>query len=87
MERDPQAAPPSPPTYISLKTGADWPAYGGTHEATRYSPLDQITPDNVGQLEKIWEFRTGDLPRGRRALRQPEHARSRSATASTSARR
>src|SRR5690606_23909644 len=44
------------------ETGADWPAYGGTHHATRYSPLDQITRDNVGQLEKIWEFRTGDLP-------------------------
>lgn len=61
---DPQAAPPPAPTYISLETGADWPAYGGTHKATRYSPLDQITRDNVGQLEKIWEFRTGDLPEG-----------------------
>ncbi len=48
--------------YRTLETGADWPAYGGTHRATRYSPLKQITPDNVGQLEKIWEFRTGDLP-------------------------
>ncbi|WP_435905329.1 outer membrane protein assembly factor BamB family protein [Devosia sp.] len=48
--------------YTTLEAGVDWPAYGGTHRATRYSPLDQITLDNVGELEKIWEFRTGDLP-------------------------
>src|SRR5690606_18755525 len=33
-----------------------------------YSPLGQITPDNVGKLEKIWEFRTGDLPQGDEAF-------------------
>lgn len=45
-----------------LTTGADWPAYGGDHHATRYSPLSQITPENVGDLELAWEFRTGDMP-------------------------
>lgn len=50
------------PTYVSLEVGVDWPAYGGNYHATRYSPLDQITPENVGQLEKVWEYRTGDLP-------------------------
>lgn len=49
-------------TYAALETGADWPAYGGTHRALRYSPLNQITKENVAGLEKIWEFRTGDLP-------------------------
>ena len=49
-------------TYVERETGVDWPAYGGTHKATRYSPLDQITLENVGDLEQIWEFRTGDLP-------------------------
>src|SRR5690606_2038548 len=44
-------------SYVALETGVDWPAYGGTHKAARYSPLTQITPDNVGQLEQIWEFR------------------------------
>src|SRR5690606_19243895 len=29
--------------YRTLEVGVDWPAYGGTHRATRYSPLDQIT--------------------------------------------
>jgi len=27
----------------------------------RFSPLTQITPDNVGNLVRAWEFRTGDL--------------------------
>lgn len=49
-------------SYPMAETGVDWPAYGGNIHATRYSPLEQITPDNVGQLSKIWEFRTGDLP-------------------------
>lgn len=48
--------------YVALETGVDWPAYGGTHASLRYSPLTQITPDNVGELEQVWEFRTGDLP-------------------------
>ena len=64
----PSAAPDALPgtesqtTYVPLETGVDWPAYGGTHRALRYSPLEQITKDNVAGLEKIWEFRTGDLP-------------------------
>lgn len=40
----------------------DWAAYGRNNAATRYSPLRQITPDNVGQLRQAWMFRTGDLP-------------------------
>ncbi len=43
-------------------TGSDWPAYGGTYSARRYSPLAQITPANVGGLERVWTARTGDLP-------------------------
>jgi quinoprotein glucose dehydrogenase len=43
-------------------TGADWPDYGGTNAAWRYSPLTQITPDNVGKLRKVWEVHTGGLP-------------------------
>jgi quinoprotein glucose dehydrogenase len=50
------------PAQAMLEVGADWPAYGGTYHATRFTPLDQITRDNVATLEKAWEFRTGDLP-------------------------
>src|SRR4051794_6601849 len=43
-------------------TGADWPAYGGTNAAWRYSPLTQINASNVGKLQKVWEVHTGGLP-------------------------
>ncbi|NKF20980.1 membrane-bound PQQ-dependent dehydrogenase, glucose/quinate/shikimate family [Solimonas marina] len=43
----------------------DWAAYGGSQKATRYSPLTQITADNVAQLQQAWVYRTGDLPKQR----------------------
>jgi quinoprotein glucose dehydrogenase len=46
----------------AIAVGADWPAYGGSYHAQRYSTLSQITPDNVGRLERAWSFHTGDLP-------------------------
>lgn len=52
-------ADPSP-----LTTGADWPAYGGSYASRRYSPLDQISRDNVTSLERAWVFETGDMPPG-----------------------
>jgi quinoprotein glucose dehydrogenase len=39
---------------------AGWPAWGGDAEGTRYSPLDEITRANVGDLAVAWRFRTGD---------------------------
>ena len=54
--------------FTMPEAGTDWPAYGGSHHATRYSPLAQITPENVGALERIWEFRTGDMPPGDEAF-------------------
>jgi quinoprotein glucose dehydrogenase len=56
------ASPPTRDPLPMLATGADWPAYGGTHHATRYTELDEITPENVAFLEQAWEFRTGDMP-------------------------
>ncbi|MCM5557091.1 membrane-bound PQQ-dependent dehydrogenase, glucose/quinate/shikimate family [Pleomorphomonas sp. JP5] len=47
------------------KAGADWPAYGGSNSARRYSPLDQITPDNAGKLKRVWSIHTGDLPQSK----------------------
>jgi quinoprotein glucose dehydrogenase len=40
----------------------DWPAYGATYAAQRYSPLGRINAENVDQLEKAWTYRTGDTP-------------------------
>lgn len=45
-----------------LSAGADWPAYGATYAARRFSPLSQITRENVGRLERAWTYRTGDTP-------------------------
>ena len=45
-----------------LPTGENWPAYGGTHEARRYSPLDQINRENVAELQQVWEYNTRALP-------------------------
>jgi len=44
------------------QTGADWPVYGGTTSARRYSPLVQITPANVSKLKQVWLTHTGDMP-------------------------
>src|SRR6267142_4314302 len=38
-----------------------WEHWGGDRGGTRFSPLSQSTPDNVSNLVRAWEFRTGDL--------------------------
>jgi quinoprotein glucose dehydrogenase len=38
----------------------DWRAHGGNAAHTQYSPLDQVTKDNVASLRVAWTFRTGD---------------------------
>jgi quinoprotein glucose dehydrogenase len=54
------------PQLVQPDTGGqpadDWQAYGRTQFGQRYSPLNQITPANVGNLKVAWTFRTGDLP-------------------------
>lgn len=44
------------------QVGTDWPFYGGSPGATRYSPLYQITPRNVANLQRAFVYRTGDMP-------------------------
>ena len=39
----------------------EWHAYGRTPHGRRYSPLDQITPENVASLETVWTYHTGDI--------------------------
>lgn len=50
------------PAVAAETAGADWPAYGGTHGAQRFSSLTQINRENVAQLERAWTYRTGDMP-------------------------
>ena len=40
---------------------ADWPEYGGDKGGLRWSPLDQITPENVHRLEIAWVHHHGDI--------------------------
>jgi quinoprotein glucose dehydrogenase len=42
---------------------SDWPDYGGK-DAQHYAALDDITPDNVDKLAKVWEYHTGDVSDG-----------------------
>ncbi len=44
---------------------AGWPVYGGEPGGSRFSPLTQITRDNVHALEQAWVYRTGDYPGAR----------------------
>ncbi len=41
-----------------------WDSFHGQLSAQKYSPLTQITADNVGELEKVWSIHTGDLSDG-----------------------
>ncbi|ODM41376.1 pyrroloquinoline quinone-dependent dehydrogenase [Cereibacter johrii] len=50
------------PAQPQPEVGADWPFWGGDAQATRYSPLDEITPENVAGLERAFVYRTGDMP-------------------------
>ncbi|MBO9136939.1 membrane-bound PQQ-dependent dehydrogenase, glucose/quinate/shikimate family [Rhizobium sp. B230/85] len=40
-----------------------WNFYGRTPAGDRFSPLTQITADNVKNMKPAWSFSTGDLPR------------------------
>jgi alcohol dehydrogenase (cytochrome c) len=45
-------------------TRNDWPHYGGTQGAWRYSALDQVNRKNVKRLKLAWAFQTGDVEGG-----------------------
>jgi len=61
-------APVSQGETLALKPVApgqeqkDWAHYGNTAGGTRFAALDQITRDNVKDLEVAWTYRTGDTP-------------------------
>ena len=40
---------------------AAWDHWGGDQGGMKFSKIDQITPQNAGNLVRAWEFRTGDL--------------------------
>ncbi|MFS2225157.1 glucose/quinate/shikimate family membrane-bound PQQ-dependent dehydrogenase [Pantoea sp. B65] len=44
------------------KVQKDWDNYGNTPGGSRFVALDQITRDNVKNLQVAWTFHTGDTP-------------------------
>src|SRR5437764_11309083 len=38
----------------------DWPGFGNDPGGTKYSPLTQITPENVATLSIAWTYDTGE---------------------------
>ena len=53
-------ASPAVQTVAGAEEG-DRRYYGRTPDGGRFSPLKQITPDNVKNLQVAWTYRTGDL--------------------------
>ncbi len=49
----------TPPPPSSDGPVADWPHWGGSEGGSRYSPLTQVTPQNVGRLKKAWTYHIG----------------------------
>ncbi|MGH8503584.1 MAG: methanol/ethanol family PQQ-dependent dehydrogenase [Gammaproteobacteria bacterium] len=50
------------PELIKLSEDpANWPMWGGNYTGNRYSELDQINTENVGDLRPEWTFSTGVL--------------------------
>ncbi len=55
----PAASGPGP-AVVPTDATAGWGQWGGDAGGTRYSPLADVTPANVGDLAVAWRFRTGD---------------------------
>jgi quinoprotein glucose dehydrogenase len=48
-------------TSAPAVTPGDWLHYGNDQGGSRFSPLNQLTPENVGKLKVAWEFHVGDI--------------------------
>ncbi len=50
-------AQPAPPAKAAAESSStEWPTYGHDPGAMRFSPVAQITPANVGQLQVAWVY-------------------------------
>src|SRR5688572_23711336 len=56
------ATPPtaSPSAVQSTVADGDWPGYNRTLDSQRYSPLNQITTENVGSMKQVCSFDLGE---------------------------
>ncbi|GGD77139.1 glucose/quinate/shikimate family membrane-bound PQQ-dependent dehydrogenase [Rhizobium anhuiense] len=51
------------PAFGGSVPDGEWHQYGRTPFGQRYSPLDQITAENVSTLKEVWRYQTGDVKR------------------------
>src|ERR1700710_2712225 len=58
---------PAPPNFNNY-TG--WKTYAGSKDGIRYSSNEQITADNVSQLQVAWTYTTNDKDTGNRSQNQ-----------------
>jgi alcohol dehydrogenase (cytochrome c) len=54
-----QSYPPVTAERLLHPDAASWLMVRRTYDGWGYSPLDQITPDNVAKLQPVWGFSTG----------------------------
>ena len=51
-------------TSAAAAQDATWSTFNGDLKARKFSPLTQITPQNVGDLDIAWRTHTGDVSAG-----------------------
>lgn len=56
--------PETPPPLDLSGPTAEWPEWGNDAGGQRFSPLTQITRENVRFLEMVWEHHSGDVSGG-----------------------
>src|SRR5215469_16448117 len=49
-----------PPFALEAQKSTGWTDYLGGPDSAHYSPLKQVTPKNVSNLQVAWSFETGD---------------------------
>ncbi|MBX4956883.1 glucose/quinate/shikimate family membrane-bound PQQ-dependent dehydrogenase [Rhizobium lentis] len=59
----PKDAVAANPAFGGSVPEGEWHQYGRTPFGQRYSPLDQITAENVSTLKEAWRYQTGDVKR------------------------
>jgi quinoprotein glucose dehydrogenase len=58
-----EASKRGPDSWMSAH--GTWATFNGDLEAQKFSTASQLTPDNVKNLRKAWEYHTGDVSDGR----------------------
>lgn len=58
LAQSPLKNPAASATGPGKAPDTDWLHYAGDVKSTRYSPIDQIGPDNFNRLEVAWRFQT-----------------------------